>query len=233
MPALKDDHVRALTNAATRLSWRMIAPLQEEKFTHDDYYDLFVPRELIEPMRLLQGKVNNDYATRDFRVMWLVDNNSYELEVHLQDKGNGTPFVLRAPRHIVHSNGPLHERVTSWVKRRTKVGVDFGRVHHVIKELAEKCATPSQVRFFWPQIVPLAQIAQLPELVEKLMAMVPKSVPGLPVPLRVACRTTSGTLAAAQLLPDIEYPGRGDAPMTLNVCPYNVKEDGMTFGMAK
>jgi hypothetical protein len=208
----------------------MIAPLQEEKFTHDDYYDLFVPRELIEPMRLLQGEVNQEYASQQFTVMWPADHG-YELEVSLRNEGHGRPFVLKAPRLLQHhSNALLHERVTSWVRRRAQVGVDFGHVHHVLKQLAEKCATASQVRFFWPQVVPLAQLTHNQELVEKLLAPVPKSVPGLPIPLRVACRKTAGTLAAAHLFPDIDYPKSWDSPMTFEVSPCNVKEEGMTFG---
>lgn len=177
-----------------------------EEFTHDDYFELFVPSELRQAFRDI-----HKYA-----IMPLYYNNSFNVtlsasapnSIHVNvNNYNGykSPLVPIEVTLQPSASPELVDRVTSLVTERTRIITDFCRVKEVIKALNKYCETPSHMRFFWPQIATLAARAELTTLVEK-MKFNPRDLCALPVGVRKACREAAITITQAQLLSDTSRP---------------------------
>ena len=94
------------------------------------------------------------------------------------------------------------------MKWRVKVGIDWCLVSAVFTELNRRCATPAQLRYFWPSIVGLLALCEDEKVrakAEKLRAYKPPSgIPFVEKPLVEACKTASTTVARGLLYPEPE-----------------------------
>lgn len=200
-----------------------------DEFTHNDYFELFVPVELQQAFKDVHkhAKIPH-YYNRAFDIWWTPFFPSQRIQVSL-DKyhGQDAPLVLINPQLQLSASAELVGRVTSLVTERTRINTDFGRVEAVVKALNKYCETPSQMRFFWPQIAMLASRAGLSTLVDK-MKFNPRDLCALPVAVRKACREAALTITQAQLLADVPKP-EFETALTFTIASFRKDEDGFVF----
>jgi hypothetical protein len=173
---------------------------------YDEYLSVFVPFEHRKAFMEVAQVVRTDHS--QFRLAWDTVHapdvpwfKALRLDVMLHGVGGlRHPLVYEPTIYIVESQDPLsaltHERITSWVTRRWELGVAFGRVREVLKQLDDVCNNPAQVRYYWPALLTL----------EKSEAK-PGNPPPLSVGLRAALRLAAGTVTAASMVgksPEIE-----------------------------
>lgn len=174
-------------------------------FTHDDYYNLFVPSELHQAFRdVVDHAILPAYYENSFRVFWPRANREIEVIVNTYNDRK-RPLIMKS--NVLQPSAPqeLVDRVTSIVTERWLINTDFSRVKAVIHALNKYCDTASQMRICWPQIVTLASRAELSSLLEK-MQYNPRELGVLPVAVRKACQKAAITITQAQLLSDVERP---------------------------
>lgn len=174
-------------------------------FTHDDYYNLFVPSELHQALRdVVEHACLPPYYENSFRVFWPHIHKLIEVTVNKYND-HKQPLIMKLNALQPSAPQELIDRVTSIVTERWQINTDFGRVKGVIRALNKYCDTASQMRICWPQIVTLALRAELYYLVEK-MQCIPRELIVLPFPIRKACQKAAITITQAQLLSDVERP---------------------------
>ncbi len=199
-----------------------------DEFTHNDYFDLFVPTDLQQAFRDVHkyAYMPTYYYYRTFNIWWVPLNQKIRVSLE-KYHGQDAPLILIDPMLELKAPAELLNRVTSLVTERTRINTDFGRVEAVVKALNKYCETPSQMRFFWPQIAMLADRAGLSSLVEK-MKFNPRDICTLPVAVRKACREAALTITQAQLLADVPKP-EFETALTFTIASSTKNEDGFIF----
>jgi hypothetical protein len=171
---------------------------------HDDYLSVFVPFEHRKAFMEVAQVVRTNNS--QFRIVWEHHTNcsNLRLDVDLHEVGGiRHPLIYEPTTYIAQSQDPLsaitHERITSWVTRRWELGVAFGRVREVLKQLDDVCHNPAQVRYYWPALLTLCKEGGLGDIAEK-SELKPGNPPPLSVGLREALRLAAGTVTAASMV---------------------------------
>lgn len=98
----------------------------------------------------------------------------------------------------------LWERFNNFVQRQIVIFGQYELTYQVMRKLNEICASPSQMRFFWPAIEVLAAHAGARDnketLVKAVMANSKAPVPRISPALRQACQDTSAVITAQQMM---------------------------------
>jgi len=188
------EHSKIVDRLAT-IRENTINAICPNDYTIDDFYALFVPKHLVESIRVVQEncEVSIPYWDRHRTVEWdPVGTVLCGLEGDVVCTKQQFKLQEDAPCELIN-------RITAKLIDRLQLVTEFDRCLAVLDKLNEICDTPAQIRFFWPQIVPLAEAEELTKLVERAHES-PRTVPGLPIGLREACKKASATFAMAQLL---------------------------------
>ena len=225
--ALTDAELTSITDQVELLRTQMLAHCVGE-FTNENYFDLFIPDALKQSFKdvFLHGEWQR--WSVDFNIEWTPIETKPYVNVTLNNQpGINRPTLIQ---HIVlQATAPaeLVDRVTSLVTERITISTDYCRVDAVVRALNEHCDTPSQMRFFLPQIAALADKAGLSTLCERMKGN-PRELSALPMCVRTACKSAAITLTQAQLLADATKPETTTA-LEFALVPFKANEGGFIF----
>lgn len=220
--------------AIRRLRDRYLQILDDIEFTPQEIMDIYVHADWQDKATFAYTHFQCQNPTRmDFKLalptgMFTAEISSNEFKWAAQrgfkSTGSNTQYVTDA-----------HAKMVKWCTARMEVGIKWGMVDAVFKELCYRCRTPYELRYFWPAVLGLLNLMN-DEYGEKLR--IPRNVPDytLPKPLRDAAYEAqvlvSGTLIMPEPRPDkrvvrlgleYNYP-RPDLPWT-SVRPRTSRDD--------
>ena len=225
--ALTDAELTSVTDQVELLRTQMLAHCVGE-FTNENYFDLFIPDALKQSFKdvFLHGEWQRWPV--DFKIEWTPIETKPQVKVTIRKQSSlNRPILMQHMMLQTTAPAELVERVTSLVTERIIIGTDYCRVDAVVRALNKHCDTPSQMRFFLPQIVALAEKAGLATLCEKMKGN-PRELSALPMCVRTACKSAAITLTQAQLLADATSPERNTA-LLFELVPFKVNEGGFIF----
>lgn len=227
-----DKELSEITQQIDKLRFQMLEQITTE-FTYDDYYELFVPYALKQSFKdaFNHGEIMDWH--KDFVVDWVPNVNIFlKVKVTIEKilYGQNRPLVMQHPQLQHTAPTELLVRVTSLINERININVDYSRVDAVVKALNEICSSPSQVRFFLPQIVYLADRGGLNTLCDRLKSNL-REIKLLPLSLRTACKKAAITLTQAQLLADVPPRGNTVTGLKFELVPFPINEDGFFFNV--
>lgn len=98
----------------------------------------------------------------------------------------------------------IWEKFNNFVQSQLVIFRQFQLTYQVMSKLNEICASPSQMRFFWPALEVLATHACARDnketLIKAVMANSKAPVPRITPTLRVACQDTGAVITAQQMM---------------------------------
>jgi hypothetical protein len=115
---------------------------------------------------------------------------------------------------------PALVKLKGWLAMRRQMAIDFGTIWMIFHELNSICESPSQVRFFWPEVVALMAIMEhTSEAADTVRTFrTPTHLPKVPKELRDACKASKLPIMKALLLPNPENdPPPPPGPVSLAV----------------
>jgi hypothetical protein len=176
------------------------------ELSHDEGYRLFADAET----RNLLTKAK-DVGLMSLRwalpFNWSLTFNGQPLELALSFSflGFGHPLLPRCP--ILQDEPELIARVEEWLRGTLEVDVACGRLLKVVKMLHQRCENYRQLRYLFPGILPLLDMAGQTSTAAKVRAPASKPPTGTPTltPVeREHVRRAGVTVNMALLLPDPE-----------------------------
>jgi hypothetical protein len=208
---LKKYQVECLQEGVKKLYERMKHSMFVEKFTHDDYLQLFVPpsqRDMV--VRAPMDAYVYGYM-QAFQVA-LVDDGAFTVTLHDAPPCRA-PLVPRGVRLLGDAPPELIARLFSWAGRRHNMAVQFAALSKLVDQLQPY--SPKQVGHAVPGMMTVAR-AGGGDLLAKEMEGRPNVAPSLPAGLRFTCTAAATAIAVAQLLPE-DLSATWDSPMTLEL----------------
>lgn len=215
MAALKESYRVALEQTIKELYEDRIK-FDTFEVTQEDLIDLFVKPEHRDAVRIARDLYpwsGGHYST----VRVQVPNKLY-MSI---GQGNLTPPVLfpvydkrnyHEPHITVQEDvsPALWEKFETFVKSQMAIFDQYQMVYMVMHKLNIICASPSQMRFFWPAIEVLAAHAaerdKKDTLTKAIMANSKAPVPRISPALRQACQDTAAVITAQQMMGKSSLP---------------------------
>jgi hypothetical protein len=204
------------------LGRRLINVIRNE-VTHDDIFRCFIKqehREMVVQMHPLFGMQGSTVFTYQHEYK---SGNRCSLSVSLSFSGDdtrfsvpnycGEGFVEDAPEESV-------KRISEWVKRRIKIGREFGFAKDTFNAISDRCGSAKAVAFLMPSVIGLvAQIPDDPTVMKFRDALTRAGQPPLPMltpEMREATEKAAHSFARALLL-DSTSENASKIPVSLSV----------------
>ncbi|WP_454627691.1 hypothetical protein [Bradyrhizobium cenepequi] len=233
MPAFKPMVVEQI-NKNIGLMFSRLKKVSTKTISHDDFINLFVPRDHRDAFREMAILADTGYG-RSARYKW----GEFNLRFSLNDRpGKYPPPIPR--RLIVQEDAPedLIYAITEWSRNGGDASGDFGRVRKLFEVLNDKLSK-SEMRFVWPSILAICGADETNVVAKQAAAdlqqvRTPAGVVSLPPGLRAACRKTADTIAMVGLIPhDVQYPEQGEVTIeAVNGSHYSEPDLGGFHGLS-
>lgn len=240
MPAFSGKRLDAISEAIRTLYGRSIT-FKKVQLAHKDLIELFVqPKhrdQVLEARKLFGLSTESRYFSTNIAGS---DDHGVALRVTMNVSEKHKGFLF--PHYM--GDGTYGEeaaegetsalsKLRAWADWRADTARNWDLVAAVFRELSARCATPAEVRFFWPTIVPIVNFAsQKPDpagtngkFLEGMRKLAddlgrfkaPPNIPKLPVPLKAACLATHAPVARSLLMPNPakEPPKAGQVSLLL------------------
>lgn len=125
--------------------------------------------------------------------------------------GPSTPFLPRVP--VLQDEPELRSRVETWLSDAIQARLDCARLTMVVRRLHALCNNYNQMRYLFPSILPLLELAELGGTASKVRATPrkpPANTPTLSPLWREHVRRAAVTVTQAMLMPEPEKPSPGN-----------------------
>jgi len=217
MAALKESYRNALDQTIKELYDDRIK-FDNFDVTRDDLISLFVKpehREAVSISRELYPWSHGHYSTVRVQVP-----GGHKLTIGQTGTFNSPPvlFPVYDRKNYLHTlmcvqedvAPALWEKFNDFVQSQLIIFNQYQLTFQVMNKLNEICASPSQMRFFWPAIEVLASHAAARDnkdtLVKAIMANSKAPVPRISPALRQACQDTGAVITAQQMMGKSSLP---------------------------
>jgi hypothetical protein len=227
--------IQGACKTLARRCLRTVTPFPD--LTYDDLLNLIAPEEkhvFLRGVRHHAALGRYDAATTGFLS---IDGDSiFTLKINGNDRD--APLIPRQAKiqESWFNGSEKAEQFKRHLRERIEVLQDWGRVLTVFNGLNDICTTPAQVRYMWPSVLALLDVAGLDDLRSKIAPFkVPGtgSLPPCPLPLRVAIKKSSTTIAMASLLPKLEDQEPPEQNVTIEIQQQSTKfhDEGLYMDM--
>ena len=186
--------------AIKRLRDRYLQILDDVEFTPQEIMDIYVDAEWQEKARFAFQHFQCQNPTRMDYVLPMpggkftaeIASNEFKWAAQRGFKSSGLNNQYQCE---------ARDKMTNWCLKRMGIGIQWGMVDAVFKELCYRCRTPYELRYFWPAVLGLLNLMN-DEYGEKLR--IPRSVPDytLPKPLRDAAYEAQVLVAGTLIMPE-------------------------------
>lgn len=195
MPIFSSRDASRLDHATHILRQRMVATTYDQRFTEQDYLDLFVHPVMHETARAANDYFNMSDADRFFYVQ-VGDLRAW---CFIPDKHH-----LPAPKkpELFTRRPELVERLTALVHRLRTIHVEFDTVDKVLVTFAGLRLSHSAAAFCLPGLKTLAAMLDDADTLVKGLNARPSRVPSLDLKTREMCGIAARAIATAQLVPE-------------------------------
>lgn len=221
MAALKDSYRQALEQTIKELHEDRIK-FDTLEVTQEDLINLFVMPEHRDIVRNAMDLY--PWGMHNYQTVRLAAPDNMWMAIG-QGKHPAIPFPVYdhknydKPLVTVQEDAPssLTEKLQSFMQSQLTVFRQYQLTYQVLRKLDEICASPSQMRFFWPAVEVLAAHAGARDnketLVKSVMANSKAPVPRISPALRQACQDTSAVITAQQMMGKSSTPELGMRPV--------------------
>lgn len=209
MAALKDSYRQALEQTIKELYDDRIK-FENFDVTQEELISLFVKPEHREAVRI--AKDFYPWSGGHYSTVRVQVQGGRKLSI---GQGGPMPPVLFPVYNRQNYHQPditvqedvspdLWEKFNNFVQSQIIIFNQYELTFQVMRKLNEICASPSQMRFFWPAVEVLAAHAAARDnkdtLVKAVMANSKAPVPRISPALRQACQDTSAVITAQQMM---------------------------------
>jgi len=207
---------------ATTIVFRRLEEAVALSLSYDEYLSLFLDDDkkyvLMEASKLV---VRSPGVSSMFHVPRQLVHNISALSDVAMSRLTLSVFVKSPPSvsYLVPNGTIRHDapselvsRVVNWASKSVELGISINRIRALLWYLDRECDNGAQIRFLWPSILALCAFYEgTKELGDRLRVLKPpRSLPSLPQEVKLNCRLTAQTIAAAQLMPEPEVQNISD-----------------------
>ena len=187
-------------NAIEKLRDRYLQILDDIEFTPQEIMDIYVHADWQEKARFAHTHFEASAPIMMDFIVALPDGK-FTAEIRSDELKWAKQRGFRSSGSNTQYKTDAHAKMTKWCEARMELGIKWGMVDAVFKELAYRCRTPYEVRYFWPAVLGLLNLTGDP-YGEKLR--VPRGVPDytLPRELRDAAYEAQTLVSGTLIMPE-------------------------------
>lgn len=196
--------------AIERLRDRYLQILDDVQFTPQEIMDIYVHANWQEKARFAYKHFKCEMPlAMDFKLS--LPGGTFTAEIRSTEFKWAAQKDFKRTGQNMQYKSEATDKMARWCYARMELGIKWGMVDAVFRELAYRCRTPYEVRYFWPAVLGLLNLMGDP-YGEKLR--VPRGVPDytLPRELRDAAYEAqvlvSGTLIMPEPKSNLSWPVR-------------------------
>lgn len=206
--------------------------MAKRKFTAAELLDLFIEPSLRAPLTTAFSVAEGCGVHHELFVSlerWSTDRFTARGQLYFQFTYSGTPDGFFVPFRLGgRPNNPLHrcrtdadadliDKFNDMVERVVRISYEWGLVLQVFKALNQPgfCATPHQLRYIWPSILPILKRAGQSDLVKELQHESARAGDKARAPafIQPHLRETYDIVTRSILMLGDETPGDGAGPI--------------------
>jgi hypothetical protein len=205
--------------------------LNRVQFTHDEFLALFAPKEHWDILKTA-ADVADITAAGGLHVSEYTNGSPVgEMTISFVVSAAAAPLMPRNKSVLPHAPKELIDRLDAWVAVEIEIGYGFARAKALLSWLEANCTTKDQMRFLWPSLLALCSLRPyLADLGDRIQEFKPqRSLPEMPMEVRAACKSTSGIIASAMMLPAEEEPYNFPVEALLASVTNGVQEGALGF----
>jgi hypothetical protein len=195
-----------VTLAIEKLRDRYLQILDDIEFTPQEIMDIYVHADWQEKARFAYTHFQCQTPSMMDFILALPDGK-FTAEIRSDQFKWAAQKGFKSTGQNMQYKSEATDKMAKWCTARMELGIKWGMVDAVFRELAYRCRTPYEVRYFWPAVLPLLNMMG-DKYGEKLR--VPRGVPDytLPRELRDAAYEAQVLVSGTLIMPEPKQVSR-------------------------